>query len=111
MCVCVLFNGTNTEPTGYERESLVTRPRKLSVDFISENPEIERGEIQSCFNVTQGYLISILIKPLFQPILLKIENQGYKSERTINLKAHVHPSGFARLSFCFGRVQLLNAVF
>ena len=28
-----------------------------------------------------------------------------------NLKAHVHSSGFARLSFCFGRVHLLNAVF
>ena len=30
---------------------------------------------------------------------------------TCTLKAHVHPSGFARLSFCFGRVRLLNAVF
>ena len=27
------------------------------------------------------------------------------------LKAHVYPSGFARLSFCFGTVHLLNAVF
>ena len=27
------------------------------------------------------------------------------------LKAHVHPSGSAHLSFCFGQVHLLNAVF
>ena len=27
------------------------------------------------------------------------------------LKAHVHPSGFAHLSFCFGTVNSLNAVF
>ena len=27
------------------------------------------------------------------------------------LKAHVYPSGFARLSFCFGTVHLSNAVF
>ena len=28
-----------------------------------------------------------------------------------NLKAHVHPRDFVLLSFCFGRVHLLNAVF
>ena len=29
----------------------------------------------------------------------------------ISLKAHVHPSGYACLCFCFGTVHLLNAVF
>ena len=29
----------------------------------------------------------------------------------LHVKAHVHPSGFARLSLCFGMVHLLNAVF
>ena len=34
-----------------------------------------------------------------------------EKEFSFNLKAHVHPSGFARLSFCFGTVHLSNAVF
>ena len=34
-----------------------------------------------------------------------------KQQRVRNLKAHVHQSGFVRLSFCFGTVHLLNAVF
>ena len=29
----------------------------------------------------------------------------------VKLKVHVHPCNFARLSFCFGLVHLLNAVF
>ena len=32
------------------------------------------------------------------------------SVRLIRLKAHVHPSSFAGLSFCFETVDLLNTV-
>ena len=30
---------------------------------------------------------------------------------SLNLKAHVHPNGFARLCFCFEMILLSNAVF
>ena len=41
----------------------------------------------------------------------QINNIPSKSHVIPLLKAHVYPSGFTRLSFCFDQVDLLNAEF
>ena len=53
--------------------------------------------------------------PVFVPVSDKLKELHHNIlsrfyEGNFSLKAHVHPSSFVRLFFCFGTVNLLNAV-
>ena len=78
----------------------VFKSAKESENFAS----VRFRDANNSIAAESGLEVSVLFR---QSWYITVRSKGNE----FPLKAHVHPSGFARLSFCFGRVHLLNAVF